>query len=196
MPRHHLSDVNEFNSNNDKDITSPTLLHSNGLTNGNGILTDSKKSWSQTLISNDGARGIKTTKKYKKSINSTNNDGNIINTSNGIVTTVQSNNNININNNNNNNNTTNSNNIMNSASGTVVCNGIRKERSLHYCSICSKGFKDKYSVNVHIRTHTGEKVSEQTYKSYSNCLITFLIYFSNSHFNVACVENPFDKKHT
>ncbi|XP_043284462.1 protein sister of odd and bowel-like [Venturia canescens] len=33
----------------------------------------------------------------------------------------------------------------------------RKERSLHYCSICSKGFKDKYSVNVHIRTHTGEK---------------------------------------
>ncbi|XP_047109479.1 transcriptional regulator ovo [Schistocerca piceifrons] len=35
--------------------------------------------------------------------------------------------------------------------------GARKERSLHYCSICSKGFKDKYSVNVHIRTHTGEK---------------------------------------
>lgn len=35
--------------------------------------------------------------------------------------------------------------------------GIRKERSLHYCNICSKGFKDKYSVNVHIRTHTGEK---------------------------------------
>ncbi|EDW43332.1 GM23566 [Drosophila sechellia] len=33
----------------------------------------------------------------------------------------------------------------------------RKERSLHYCSICAKGFKDKYSVNVHIRTHTGEK---------------------------------------
>lgn len=36
-------------------------------------------------------------------------------------------------------------------------NSVRKERSLHYCSICSKGFKDKYSVNVHIRTHTGEK---------------------------------------
>jgi hypothetical protein len=35
--------------------------------------------------------------------------------------------------------------------------GPRKERSLHYCSICSKGFKDKYSVNVHTRTHTGEK---------------------------------------
>ena len=33
----------------------------------------------------------------------------------------------------------------------------RRERLLHYCSICSKGFKDKYSVNVHIRTHTGEK---------------------------------------
>ena len=30
-------------------------------------------------------------------------------------------------------------------------------RLLHFCPICSKGFKDKYSVNVHIRTHTGEK---------------------------------------
>ncbi|XP_022919109.1 transcription factor Ken [Onthophagus taurus] len=40
---------------------------------------------------------------------------------------------------------------------TSTSNGVRKERSLHYCSICSKGFKDKYSVNVHIRTHTGEK---------------------------------------
>jgi hypothetical protein len=34
----------------------------------------------------------------------------------------------------------------------------RKEcRLLHYCHICNKGFKDKYSVNVHVRTHTGEK---------------------------------------
>ncbi|KAJ8975602.1 hypothetical protein NQ317_004443 [Molorchus minor] len=40
---------------------------------------------------------------------------------------------------------------------TSTSNGVRKGRSLHYCSICSKGFKDKYSVNVHIRTHTGEK---------------------------------------
>jgi len=30
-------------------------------------------------------------------------------------------------------------------------------RLLHYCHICNKGFKDKYSVNVHVRTHTGEK---------------------------------------
>ena len=34
----------------------------------------------------------------------------------------------------------------------------RKEsRLLHYCHICNKGFKDRYSVNVHVRTHTGEK---------------------------------------
>ncbi|ALC46933.1 CG4374 [Drosophila busckii] len=46
----------------------------------------------------------------------------------------------------------------NSSSGGGSGSGAqRKERSLHYCSICSKGFKDKYSVNVHIRTHTGEK---------------------------------------
>lgn len=135
MPR-HPNDVNEFN---DKDITSPTAIHSNGLTNGNGM-DASKKSWSQTLINADGSR-VK--KKYKKStLNNTNN--NIIN-GNGISS------------NNNGVNNGNGGNQMSSASGTV-CNGIRKERSLHYCSICSKGFKDKYSVNVHIRTHTGEKV--------------------------------------
>ena len=44
-----------------------------------------------------------------------------------------------------------------SCSGTESGDLIKKERLLHYCSICSKGFKDKYSVNVHIRTHTGEK---------------------------------------
>ncbi|XP_066258499.1 transcription factor Ken-like [Euwallacea similis] len=48
-------------------------------------------------------------------------------------------------------------NQANLQSATSTSNGVRKERSLHYCSICSKGFKDKYSVNVHIRTHTGEK---------------------------------------
>ncbi|XP_075166826.1 uncharacterized protein LOC142238949 [Haematobia irritans] len=44
-----------------------------------------------------------------------------------------------------------------SSTSSSTSGGQRKERSLHYCSICSKGFKDKYSVNVHIRTHTGEK---------------------------------------
>lgn len=69
-------------------------------------------------------------------------------------------------NNNNNNNSINMNNNNLSANGngmslgTNVVNGQqqqRKERSLHYCSICSKGFKDKYSVNVHHRTHTGKR---------------------------------------
>ena len=46
---------------------------------------------------------------------------------------------------------------LSSCSGTESGDLIKKERLLHYCSICSKGFKDKYSVNVHIRTHTGEK---------------------------------------
>ena len=33
----------------------------------------------------------------------------------------------------------------------------KESRLLHYCHICNKGFKDKYSVNVHVRTHTREK---------------------------------------
>jgi hypothetical protein len=45
----------------------------------------------------------------------------------------------------------------------------RKERSLHYCNICNKGFKDKYSVNVHVRTHTGAR--EQYLVSISISLI-------------------------
>lgn len=133
MPR-HPNDVNEFN---DKNITSPTSLHTNGLANGNGM-DATKKSWSQTLITADGSR-VK--KKYKKTTLNNTNSNNIIN-GNGIA---------------NNGSNSNGSSQMNSAQGTV-CNGIRKERSLHYCSICSKGFKDKYSVNVHIRTHTGEKV--------------------------------------
>lgn len=74
----------------------------------------------------------KAPKKYKRSPNHNNN------------------NNININNNN----LTNSNGNLNL---NAAINGQRKERSLHYCSICSKGFKDKYSVNVHHRTHTGKQ---------------------------------------
>jgi hypothetical protein len=163
VPR-HLNDVNEFNSN-DKDITSPTL-HSNGLANGNGILSDSKKSWSQTITAADGSRNgiIKTTKKYKKSSisNSTNNNTTNIINNNGIASNgqqqqqqqQQQHHNVQQLNGNANSNSSNS---LSTSNGNV-CNGIRKERSLHYCSICSKGFKDKYSVNVHIRTHTGEKV--------------------------------------
>lgn len=135
MPR-HPNDVNEFN---DRD-TSPTtvVIHTNGMTNGNGMDGTSKKSWSQTLIT-AAADGSRVKKKYKKStLNSSNH---IVVNGNGIAANGTSGN------------------QMNSASGTVCNgNGIRKERSLHYCSICSKGFKDKYSVNVHIRTHTGEKV--------------------------------------
>jgi hypothetical protein len=40
---------------------------------------------------------------------------------------------------------------------TSTSSSSRKGRSLHYCDTCSKGFKDKHSVNVHFRTHTGEK---------------------------------------
>lgn len=183
VPR-HPNDVNEFN--NDKDIiTSPTTLHANGLSNGNGMDV-SKKSWSQqTLINADGSR-VK--KKYKKSALNTsssnhssnnNNTNNLIN-GNGIAS-----------------NGPNSNNQMNSASGTV-CNGIRKERSLHYCSICSKGFKDKYSVNVHIRTHTGEKVNllffHSSKKSPKFNIFFFLFSFTIQPFQCSLCGKSFRQK--
>lgn len=134
--------------------TTPILT--NEITN-NIIRNDHEKS---NKVRNNGS---KTAKKYKKTLN--NNNSNVVNNNNNNSTI---NHNLHHNKNtlgntivaNNNNSSTsllltNTSNL-NSVSATA-CNSIRKERSLHYCSICSKGFKDKYSVNVHIRTHTGEK---------------------------------------
>lgn len=92
-------------------------------------------------------------------INDNDNNNNHIN-NNSDNSNNASNSSINNNDNNNNLNVTNNNTIpSNHNSINVGPSNIqqqRKERSLHYCSICSKGFKDKYSVNVHHRTHTGK----------------------------------------
>lgn len=106
------------------------------------IVTTSSSGLINSRPSTTTAKTNKPTKKYKRSPNHNNNNS------------------INVNNNN----LTNSNGNMNL---NAAINGQRKERSLHYCSICSKGFKDKYSVNVHHRTHTG------TFRS-SHFLHTFL----------------------
>ncbi|XP_062565096.1 zinc finger protein sens-like [Armigeres subalbatus] len=111
-----------------------------------------------TTTSTTKVKAPRSSKKYKRSLTSS---------SANATTTTNNNNSIT----HNNNNTSMSN--LNTTSASLLsstnhspsnnnpspthCNGQRKERSLHYCSICSKGFKDKYSVNVHIRTHTGEK---------------------------------------
>ncbi|XP_061391920.1 putative uncharacterized protein DDB_G0286901 [Musca vetustissima] len=117
----------------------------------------------------------KVTKKYKRTLSTHSNHSN--NNNNPNVINHNNNNIINNANNNSNSNLTTSNkgssnlaftngnrngpasngSSTTSSNSPTHCNGQRKERSLHYCSICSKGFKDKYSVNVHIRTHTGEK---------------------------------------
>lgn len=115
------------------------------------IVTTSSSGLISSRPSTTTAKTNKPAKKYKRSPNHNNN-----------------NNSINVNNNN----LTNSNGNMNL---NAAINGQRKERSLHYCSICSKGFKDKYSVNVHHRTHTG------TFWS-SNFFHTFL-YFTTLYHN-------------
>lgn len=150
---------------NNAAINAIPILTSNDITNNNIIINNNNHTGK---LNKSRSNGIKTTKKYKKSIHN-NNNLNVLNNNNDASTI---NNNLNGNTSLNKNvisNLTASSNNNSSASvmptnanslspGTgTVCNGIRKERSLHYCSICSKGFKDKYSVNVHIRTHTGEK---------------------------------------
>lgn len=46
---------------------------------------------------------------------------------------------------------------LGSSANSGVTEPRKEARLLHYCPICNKGFKDRYSVNVHVRTHTGEK---------------------------------------
>lgn len=146
-------------------INATPILTTNDITNNNSLMNNNNNSNSSSnmgKINKSRSNGIKTTKKYKKSIN--NNNTNIMNNNNNDISTI--NNNLHSNKNAISNLTVASNssasvmptnaNSLSPGAGTA-CNGIRKERSLHYCSICSKGFKDKYSVNVHIRTHTGEK---------------------------------------
>lgn len=101
------------------------------------IVTTTSSPMNSRINSVTTTKTTKTTKKYKRSPNhNTNNNNN------------NNNNSVNMNNNN----LSNNNNLnLGSSNGQQQ----RKERSLHYCSICSKGFKDKYSVNVHHRTHTG-----------------------------------------
>uniref|UniRef100_A0A336MF83 CSON014546 protein n=1 Tax=Culicoides sonorensis TaxID=179676 RepID=A0A336MF83_CULSO len=132
-------------SGNSSLTSNQSLIHSTSVsdvttTNHHHILAPHGHHLQLTTSNNNGTSTIrtKTTKKYKRASNNNNNNTTINNLNNNIT---------NNNNNNNNNNTT----------SPTHLNGQRKERSLHYCSICSKGFKDKYSVNVHIRTHTGEK---------------------------------------
>lgn len=106
--------------------------------------------------------GTKTTKKYKRTTSATSASATLNNNNNNPNVLNHNNNNNNKSTNSSGSSTNNNNNsgpVGSSANSNspTHCNGQRKERSLHYCSICSKGFKDKYSVNVHIRTHTGEK---------------------------------------
>ncbi|XP_053690803.1 zinc finger protein sens [Sabethes cyaneus] len=139
----------------------PSLISSNN-GNSNLVISSANQHAISTTTSSDvvtttstpKVKAPRTSKKYKRSLTSG-------------ASTTSTNSSSSIANNNNNSSMSNLNTTPASILSTTNhgssnpspthCNGQRKERSLHYCSICSKGFKDKYSVNVHIRTHTGEK---------------------------------------
>ncbi|XP_012276878.1 transcription factor Sp4 [Orussus abietinus] len=95
------------------------------------------------VVSAAGSTPSKTPKKYCRRANRSGNNGNVANSQSSAATTG--------------NGASGQQQGSQTAAGGSPGSVQRKERSLHYCSICSKGFKDKYSVNVHIRTHTGEK---------------------------------------
>ncbi|CRK98496.1 CLUMA_CG011853, isoform A [Clunio marinus] len=153
---------NEVTAIDNNAINTTTILSANDLSNNNSLIINNHNN--SEKINKTKNNGIKTTttKKYKKMVNNNKTIDKIMNNNNNTNTMNNNLNNKSIVNCSaavNTNNTTASvmqSNNLNQGSSTL-CNGIRKERSLHYCSICSKGFKDKYSVNVHIRTHTGEK---------------------------------------
>lgn len=151
-------------------VTAGSALTTNDISNNNSLVINNNSNGVSTKIGKGrggggGGNGMKSataTKKYKKSLNN-NNPSIPNNNNNNIEASTINDKNLNKNLLNNltttNNGAVMSTNNMNglNGSGAATAGGIRKERSLHYCSICSKGFKDKYSVNVHIRTHTGEK---------------------------------------
>lgn len=132
-------------------VATTTLPQQDIVTTSNSALINSSNSRPNNVTA---TKATKSPKKYKRSPNHNNNNNNNINMNNN---NLAANGNLNL--------------------GPGVVNGQqqqRKERSLHYCSICSKGFKDKYSVNVHHRTHTGNYFSSPFFEK---VFITFFIYF-------------------
>lgn len=152
-------------------VSGGNALTSNDITNNNSLVINHNSNGTATKIGKGrGSNGMKSaaaaaaaTKKYKKSLN--NNNPSIPNNNNNIEASTISEKNLNKNllcqlttaSTTTNGAVMSTNSLNGLTNGANIAAGIRKERSLHYCSICSKGFKDKYSVNVHIRTHTGEK---------------------------------------
>jgi uncharacterized Zn-finger protein len=39
----------------------------------------------------------------------------------------------------------------------MTTDGSGKEKPVHRCNICNRGFLNKSNIKVHLRTHTGEK---------------------------------------
>lgn len=148
-----------------QDILQQAVSSRSDITDSIQQVTSNQMSNTRATTSSSGGGGnvsctTKSGKKYvRRKNNSTNNSTTATNNASSSTSSslLNSNNSINSSSSGSSNNNSNANQQQSGPSGGSPSSVQRKERSLHYCSICSKGFKDKYSVNVHIRTHTGEK---------------------------------------